>query len=131
MESSISPDATYLIEFDTQEMAMSHWTYSPIIYQNRDRARLFSMGSSLWSASSVEWISDSVVSLRAWLYPGRIYCDLLLDLERLTGKATKGNYAYLQWKPGDPIIQPPVSFEGGFAELTYWLNQTAPYGRRM
>ncbi|GAB3999947.1 hypothetical protein GCM10028807_51620 [Spirosoma daeguense] len=122
METNFSPDGTYRIEFGMYEMAMSHWTYPPTIYHNSDQKQLFDMGSSLWSASDIDWISDSTVVLHTRLYPGRVYCDLILDLKTLTGKATRGSYAYLSRKAGDPIIQPPISVEGSLGAIMQWLS---------
>lgn len=122
MKSSISPDGTYQIDFGMYEMAMSHWTHPPTIYRSRDHVQLFDMGSTLWSASSVEWLSDSVVVLHTRLYPGRVYCDLTLDLNSRVGKAVRGSYAYLTRKAGDPIIQAPIAFEGTLGAIRQWLG---------
>lgn len=129
MENRFSPDSTYRIECSEHQMAMSHSTFTPVVYRNRDRAQLFDMGSDLWSLQSIEWLSDSTVVLKTWMYPGRMFCDLTLDLLAKTGQATRGSFAYFHWQPGEPLIQAPITFEGSLAEIQQWVSNTGPLKR--
>lgn len=115
MDAIISPLKTYVVRFSTYEVRMSHWINEPGIYSLPDNTLVFEMPST-WSADEVHWLDDSTVELKTRLYPGRVYCDLKLDLLAGTGTASRGSYSFSK-----APAAPPQQFEGTLRQIINWL----------
>ncbi|WP_420147520.1 hypothetical protein [Spirosoma sp.] len=114
MKDSTSPDGTYQIQFEMAEIRMSHWIYKPFIYRTHDHVLLFDLQDDVWSADEIKWLTDSIVQIEARRYPGTLSCQMTLDLERGTGKATRST------------AQTSVHFDGTLSEIRNWVLSRKP-----
>lgn len=114
MEESYSPNGTYQIVFDVYELRMSHWVYNPSIYRTNDQVLLFDLREDMWSADVVNWLTDSTVRIEARRYPGDMSCQLTLDLEAGTGKATRSTQ------------QGTAHFDGTLPDVKNWILSRKP-----
>ncbi|HWV32446.1 MAG TPA: hypothetical protein VN038_22450 [Dyadobacter sp.] len=110
-----SPQNTYTVRFGAYEVRMSHWITEPTIIKVATNQMIFDMPST-WSCDEAKWIDDNTVELKTRLYPGREYCDLVLDLKAGFGKAVRGSYPF-----ANSINKPPREFEGSLQEIYRWL----------
>ncbi|KAA9349309.1 hypothetical protein [Larkinella humicola] len=106
-DESLSPEGTYAIRFDVFEVRMSHWVEVPGIFRLADDALLFDLRGEVWSAGPIAWLSDSVVQLSVRRYPGRVSCELVLNLQVGRGVAICGTNR----------------FEGALSALENWVRR--------
>jgi hypothetical protein len=64
-----SPDRRFFLQFEEEEMRMSHWLRCPILVETATGKVLFSLAGTLWSAEQVAWNADTLTLLLR-RYPG-------------------------------------------------------------
>ena len=105
MGEHFSPDNRFKVSLASNEIRMSHWIDTPYLIRISDDTTLFKL-DHLWSASDIQWMNSSAVSMELGLYPGLLYCAVTLDIDANRGEVTG--------KAG--------SFVGTLPEVEYWLN---------
>jgi hypothetical protein len=66
-----SPDQQYYLLLTNNEMRMSHWVTSAVLWERATQRLLLQIGDGLWSSEQIAWSADShVVTVGLRRYPG-------------------------------------------------------------